>query len=587
MYSNNVMVLQLISLLKQFNIRRIVISPGSRHFALVHSLEADSFFKLYSVVDERSAAFFALGLIQETGEIVAVTCSSGTACMNYGSAIVEAYYQHLPLLVLSSDRNPQLLNQMEDQFFDQYDIFANCTKYRGQLPLVKDATDEWYCNRVINECLLELTHHGKGPVHINIPFVSHSNDTFQTSELPNVRKISLHKADITDDEWATMSNKLRGKKIMIVWGQSVDQTERFKNAVNAFTSNFDAVILSDKLSNCHSNNSILNTTVVLSILVPNERLNFHPDIVITIGGNYIFNGEIKSYLKIAPIDHWQVGYEDTVCDPFHSLTDIFEMSESTFFERITSAADYYVEGEYAKNWLDLSKLSPLQITSFNELYAIGAVLNNLPKNVDLQLANSCTVRMSHFFPTDSSIRVNCNRGVNGIDGSMSTAVGFSAENDRHTFYITGDLSFFYDMNSLWIRHLSPKMHIMLINNGGGAIMYAPLKDEIRKTLLDHVSAGHSTSAKGWVESLGFKYLSAHNASEVDSVMNEFLNMNSKAPLFLEVFTDDISNDVNSIRDYYVSLRQKFYNDHFKLRIIQKVRSLMPRPLVSIVKKALK
>lgn len=581
------MVLQLISLMKQNNIRRIVISPGSRHFALVHSLEADDFFKLYSVVDERSAAFFALGLIQKTGEVVAVTCSSGTACMNYGSAIVEAYYQKLPLLVLSSDRNPQLLNQLEDQFYDQYDTFTNCTKYRGQLPIIKDDTDEWYCNRIINEAIIELDHHGKGPVHINIPFVAHNTDTFQTVQLPNVRRITLHKADILDEQWIEYADRLRGKKVMVVWGQSVDQTEDFKAAIDAFTTNFDAIILTDKISNCHAKNAVLNTTVVLGILTPEEKVNFRPDVVITIGGNYIFNNELKRYLNGGKIEHWQVGDEDKVCDPFHMLTDMYEMSEATFFSKITGAAEFSVEGEYAKNWMNVSELPALPTPSYNELYAIGAVLNNLPKNVDLQLANSCTIRMSHFFPTDESVSVNCNRGVNGIDGSMSTAVGFSAENDRPTFYITGDLSFFYDMNSLWIRHLSPKMHIMLINNGGGAIMYAPLNDEIRKTLLPHVSAGHHTSAKGWVESLGFKYISANNAQEVDNAMKSFLDVESTSPIFLEVFTEEITEDVNAIRNYFKTINRYVYVEPFKSKIKRKVRSLVPEKVVEVAKAILK
>lgn len=583
MYSNNKMVLQLISLLKQNNIKRIVVSPGSRHFALVHSLEADNFFKLYSVVDERSAAFFALGLIQKTGEVVAITCSSGTACMNYGSAIVEAFYQKLPLLILSSDRNPQLLNQLEDQFYDQYDTFTNCTKYRGQLPIIKDDTDEWYCNRIINEAIIELNHHGKGPVHINIPFIAHHTDTFQTIELPLVRKISLHKADINDSEWILYTERLKQKKIMIVWGQSVEQSKEFKKAIEDFSNNFDAIILTDKISNCHAKNSIQNTTVVLSILTPEERINFLPDIVITIGGNYIFNNELKYYLSTGQIEHWQVGYEDKVCDPFHRLTDIFEMGEYTFFNKITTFADYTIEGKYVNSWKEISLLPELPTPEFNELYAIGSLIKNLPKNVDLQLANSCTIRMSHFFPTDETVTVNCNRGVNGIDGSMSTAVGFSADNDRPTFYITGDLSFFYDMNSLWIRHISNKMHILLINNGGGAIMYSPLNDEIRKTLLPHISAGHHTSARGWVESLGFKYISASNAKEVDDYMKTFIDVDLNVPILFEIFTHEITDDVNAIRDYFSKINRFHYVEPFKSKLKRKIRSLISNKIVDVAK----
>ena len=571
MYSNNKMVLQLLSLLKQFQINQIVVSPGSRHFAFVHSLEADSYFKLYSVVDERSAAFFALGLIQQTGKPVAVACSSGTACMNYGSAVVEAFYQRLPLLLLSSDRVPYLLNQMEDQMYDQLDTFTNCTKYRGQLPEVHNDIDEWHCNRIINEGLIELTHHGKGPVHLNIPFLAHNTDTFSTKLLPVARKITLSTLSLTNKEWCEYADKLKGKKVMIVWGQSCPMTEGMNKSVTAFCKNFDAVILTDYMSNCHHPNAIQNTTVTLSALKPEERNTLLPEVVITIGGNYIFNNELKGYLRNTNVEHWQVGKEDKVCDPFRRLFNIFEMEEHLFFSNITNYATFSNEGEYSKTWIELSQLPEIPMPSYNELYAIGALLNHIRSNVDLQLANSCTIRMAHFFKLDPSIRVNCNRGVNGIDGSMSTAVGFSAENDRPTFYITGDLSFFYDMNSLSIRHLSPKMRILLINNGGGAVMYAPLNDELRKTLPDHIAAGHHLSAKGWVESLGFKYLSANSKEAVDEAVKELCDTSLNQPVLMEVFTT-INSDINSIKEYYSTLDRRTFTEKLIVKVAKKILS---------------
>lgn len=567
------MVLQLLSLLKQYGIRKIVVSPGSRHFVFVHSLEADSFFKLYSVVDERSAAFFALGLMQQTGEVVAVTCSSGTACMNYGSAIVEAYYQHLPLLILSSDRLPQFLNQMEDQMYDQLDTFTNCTKYQGQLPVVNNAFDEWYCNRIINEAFLELTHHGNGPVHLNIPFEAHDTDRFEVKEIPVVRKINISTSSLTSEKWEDYGEQLKGKKVMIVWGQSVTMTKQLEDAVTEFTRNFDAVILTDKISNCHHPRAVTNTTVVWRALRPLERVVLKPDIVISVGANYIFNNELKGYLRPANVKHWQVGKEDKVCDPFRSLTEIFEMEEDFFFRAITANSTFTNEGEYADSWLNISHLPLLPTPDYNELYAIGALMNSLPKNVDLQLANSCTIRMAHFFPIDSSIRVNCNRGVNGIDGSMSTAIGFSADNLRPTFYITGDLSFFYDMNSLWIRHLSSKMRILLINNGGGAVMYGSLNNEMRKTLPPHIGAEHGMSAKGWVESVGFKYLFAHSKEEVDEGVKVLCDTTIEQPIILEVFTT-INSDIDSIGEYYAKVNRKNYVEKLLSRVRAKAKEIL-------------
>lgn len=556
MYSDNKMVLQLLSLLKQFNVRRIVISPGSRHFAFVHSLEADPWFLLYSVVDERSAAFFALGLIQQSGETVAVTCSSGTACMNYGSAIVEAFYQHLPLLVLSSDRIPEYLNQLEDQMYDQLNTFANCTKYHGQLPEIKNETDVWYCNRILNEAFLELDHHGRGPVHVNIPFVAHHTDTFSTPEIPEVRKISIHNAELKKQEWKTLGDMLKDKKVMMVWGQSVNHNEGLNDAVCKFCKATGAIILTDKLSNCHNEYAILNTTVVLRVLKKEEREQLYPDIVISIGGNYIFNNEMKAFLKSSNAVNWQVGKEDKVIDPFRVLTELFEMSEEWFFSHITEYASVKNGDVYREKWLDISKHLSAPSPGYNEFYAISALMQRLPADCDLQLANSLTIRMSHMIDIAPSIRVNCNRGVNGIDGSMSTAVGFAADNERMTFYITGDLSFFYDMNSLWIRHLSKKMRIMLINNGGGGVMYMPLNEEKRKTLPAHVAAGHTLSAQGWVESLGFRYLKAENKEEVSRGVEALLDATSDRPVFLEVFTVINPDDINAMKTYFSEIDRR-------------------------------
>lgn len=297
MYVNDKMVLQLVALLKKFGIKKVVVSPGSRHNKLVNSLQVDDWFELYLVVDERSAAFFALGLIQECGESVAITCSSGTACMNYGSAIVEAFYQRLPLLVLSSDRVPELLNQCEDQMYDQVSTFVSCTKYHCQLPEIDTPKDEWYCNRLINEALIELTHHGRGPVHINIPFAAHHETKYDVEILPDTRKITMHQLPMNSSDWKTISSRLKDKKVIVIWGQSVTPLKETEAAENTFAELYDVAVLSDKMSNCHATNAIINTTITMRIMKSNQIPELQPDIVISIGANYIFNNEMKAFLK--------------------------------------------------------------------------------------------------------------------------------------------------------------------------------------------------------------------------------------------------------------------------------------------------
>lgn len=555
MFVNDKMVLQLVALLKKFGIRKIVVSPGSRHNKLINSLQIDAFFELYLIVDERSAGFFALGLIQESGEPVAVACSSGTACMNYGSAVVEAFYQRLPLLVLSSDRVPELLNQCEDQMYDQGSSFIGCTKYHCQLPVVDTPRDEWYCNRLINEALIELTHHGRGPVHINIPFAQHHGTSYDVQTLPDARKITMHQLPMNPSEWKLISSRLVGKKVMIVWGQSVEPLKTVEYAENDFAKVYDAVVLTDKMSNCHADNAIVNTTITMSIMKNNQASALQPDIVISVGANYIFNNELKAYLKHGKAEHWQVGLEDKVCDPFHTLTDIFEMPEHHFFEMLKENCKVATKGGYYHGWKSISDIPALPDMQYCELYAITQLMSQLPENCDLQLANSQTIRMAHYIPIKNGIRVNCNRGVNGIDGSMSTAVGFGADSGRLLYYITGELSFFYDMNSLSIRHLSRKMRILLINNHGGAVMYDKPRNTPVTELPIYLAAGENKVAKGWAESLGFMYLTASTKDEVDEGVKKLLDDSIEVPMLLEVFTD-LSEDRFCTSDYVRSQDQR-------------------------------
>ena len=565
MFANDKMVLQLVALLKKFQIKKIVVSPGSRHNKLVNSLQADNYFELYLVVDERSAAFFALGLIQECGEPVAVTCSSGTACINYGSAIVEAFYKRLPLLVLSSDRVPELLNQCEDQMYDQASTFVGCTKYHCQLPVVDTPRDEWYCNRIINEALIELNHHGRGPVHINIPFAAHHGTAYDVESLPDARKITMHQLPMSSSEWKSISARLKDKKVMIVWGQAVNPLKEVEEVENTFAEKYNAAILTDKMSNCHAKNAIINTTITMSIMKDNQAPALQPDVVISVGANYIFNNEIKKFLKNGNAEHWQVGSEDKVCDPFHTLTDIFEMPESYFFEMLSENCAGKTKGSYFADWKAIADIPTLPDMQYCELYAITKLMSQLPSDSDLQLANSQTIRMAHYIPIKPSIRVNCNRGVNGIDGSMSTAVGFGADSNKPLFYITGELSFFYDMNSLSIRHLSPKTRILLINNQGGAVMYDQPRDTPVEGLPIYLAAGENKTAKGWVESLGFKYVSAHNKDEVDAGVKVLLDESIDQPILLEVFTN-LSEDRYCIGDYIKSQDQRSFGEKVSGRL---------------------
>ncbi|MDE6091298.1 MAG: 2-succinyl-5-enolpyruvyl-6-hydroxy-3-cyclohexene-1-carboxylic-acid synthase [Duncaniella sp.] len=557
MYSNNPLVLELIALLKEFGIRKIVVSPGGRHVQFVISIEKDPYFQLYSVVDERSAAFFALGLIQETSDPVAVACSSGTACMNYGSAMAEAYYQHLPLVVLSSDRLPHFLNQGEEQMYDQLEPFKTITKCSVQLPEVNNELDKWLCNRLINEALINLNAHGKGPVHINFPMRTIYGDNFGVIDLPKVRKINFHTYKGID-AFKETATRIKGKRVMIIWGQSVHNSTKLVEGVTALLNKCDSVLLSDYMSNCQVALAYKNTLSIFHAIKPDELEQARPDILITIGGNQIYNGELKSLIINHDIEHWSVDPTGEVCDPFHCLTDIFQMEEYLFFSAIESFMDETEEHKYSDFWTQFKNLPEPPTENYNEFQAIGWLIHALPEGADLQLANSNTIRMAQFFNIPKGVRVNCNRGVNGIDGSMSTAIGFSSVSSRPVFYITGELSFFYDMNSLWIKHISPQIRILLINNDGGAFMYHQ-KRIVNGQKSITLAAENQITAKGWVESLGFTYLSAHNSKELKEGIDALTCLDTDSPIILEVFTD-LVNDGSIITQYYASLDRRSFAD---------------------------
>jgi 2-succinyl-5-enolpyruvyl-6-hydroxy-3-cyclohexene-1-carboxylate synthase len=577
MYSNNKLVQHILYLLKASNIRKIVISPGSRHFPLSHSIENDNFFQPFSVVDERSAAFFALGLIQESNEPVAICCSSGTSVANYGPAVSEAFYQKLPLLLITADRIPEYLGQKEDQMIKQDDIFREFIKYHGQLPLIKSDVDEWYANRIINEALIELNHTGAGPVQLNYPISEHRSDPFEITSLPKVRKITLHKIDDEANKWEEMRRKLSGKKVMLVWGQSVPQSIRLDQSLDKFCEQYNCVILTDRISRCTHKNAILNAFVVLKAMTLKEQEELAPDIVLDLGGNIIFNSEIKDYLKRnAPeMQCWQVGPSAKVTDTFRKLNEMFEMNENTFFEKMTEKKVGTSNNSYFTEWNNISKTIEAPKTEYSQLNAIGNLINLLPKNSILQLANSNTIRMGHLFQIDETIQCFCNRGVNGIDGCMSTAVGYAAISDKPVFLIIGDLTFFYDMNALWNRHLSKKLRIMLVNNEGGAVMHLPFSNDMGKVLSKHTSAGHNTSAKGWVESLSIKYLSANNLQELNKGISSLSDLSYEGPILLEVFTKK-EDDSAIYKKYMAEINRITLADKAKQKAGKMIQNIFKR-----------
>lgn len=585
MYSAHKNVQIIIALLKKHNIKHIVCSAGTRNISFVFSVLRDDHFQCYSIVDERSAAFFALGLIQELQEPVAVVCTSGTAACNYLSAVTEAYYQHLPLLVLTSDRLRYHLNQQEDQCIPQLNLYHDVIRKVVDLPVVHNEMDEWYCGRLVNEALLELNHRDRGPVQINFqvdpkyPLIG-GDFILNQNQLPNVIKIERIKADSDEYEWELLSKKLQNKRILLVYGQHLPITDSETMIINDFCEKYDVVFISEHISNLHVKNRI-KSSIILNLINWDD---VKPDIVITMGGNRM--ADPKEHIrKFKDIEHWHVSGDGVVSDAFKFQNKIIECRPLFFFMKMNH---YGTESNhpYLDTWraIESSKLPNepyAENFEYSAVYAIKKLLENIPEKSILHISNSNSIRIATSFNIREDIKVYCNRGACGIDGSLSTYIAQSYISKSLSFMVVGDLSFFYDMNALWNKYVCPNTRIMLINNSGGAILNFGLYKSVNLGGAPvNTGAEHSTTAKGWVESRGFKYLAAHNKKDFNIVFEEFLNVDSTSPMLLEVFTDmDIDiEEKNKIANYYSSETDKRINN---------IKQSIPEPMKKFIKKIIK
>lgn len=546
MYTVHRNVQIILALLKKYDVKHLVLSAGTRHIPLVFSAEDDKFFKCYSIVDERSAGFFALGLIQTLNEPVAIVCTSGTAACNYVSAVTEAFYQHLPLVVLTSDRNQIYLNQQEDQCIPQMGLYQGVLKAQVNLPIVRDEKDFWYCGRLVNEALLELDHGEKGPVHINFPVddnypIEWGTFKFDEKSLPDVKKIDRVTAYDDDIVWYSLAEQLTKKRVLLVYGQSLSLSVEEKNNLNAFCAKYNVVIASDHIGNVHVPQRVKHT-VLFSMLSGAEWDEIKPDIVITMNGSMVMN--IKSTIRkyASSIEHWHVSPDGKVSDPYFCQKKIVEAPVSYFFRRM-AAESTENKNTYWPQWKAMEEKYIVNdvyqcAVDYSAVYAVKELLKAIPDNSLLHISNSNNIRITNMFPIKDTVDVYCNRGTCGIDGSMSSYIAQSYITNKPSFMLIGDLSFFYDMNALWNRYCTKNTRIMLCNNGGGALFHSNFYKTVQTfdTMDVHIAAGHETSAKGWAETRGFTYLSAHDKAEYDRALLAFIGKAEK-PILLEVFTD--------------------------------------------------
>ena len=538
MYSNKENINILTALLVAHGVKRAVVCPGSRNAPIVHNLVKSGAICCYPVTDERSAGFYALGMALLTGDAVAVCVTSGSALLNVLPAVAEAYYQHVPLIVISADRPLAWIDQQDGQTIRQQNALTDFVKKAVNLNEPTDNTQRWYCNRLANEALLATNHHGVGPVHINVP-LSEPLFEYNVCKLPNVRTISriMPQTLVEADLHELISQFLRAEKPMIVVGQmrptTIDTTlikELEKHAV----------VISEVLSGV---GTLQNADELLA--TSTETVELKPDFILYLGGHLI-GKNIKSLLRQAQdAAQWLINEGGDVIDTFMHLTTIVETLPNNvlslmvqMMQQIDKKQHEAHVNAYIQRWQkahnDYREHLKKERLEYTEAFAVQCFEQQLSHSTapyEVHYANSMSVRLANKYARHP---VWCNRGVNGIEGSLSTAAGMSLTTTNNVYCIIGDLSFFYDQNALWNTHLKGNFRIILLNNGGGKIFQhvkgMPAND-IRDTF---VSAEHRTSAQGICQQNGIKYLVANNKKELQKGVTELINHNEDCPIVLEV-----------------------------------------------------
>lgn len=492
MYSNKENVNILTSLLVAHGIHHAVVCPGSRNAPIVHNFNECPDIQCYPVTDERSAGFYALGMTQALKEPVVVCVTSGTALLNLYPAVAEAYYQHRPLVVVSADRPQQWIDQLDGQTLPQPDALGRFVKKAVSLPEPHDEDTSWYCNRLINEALIER----HAPVHINVPITEPLFD-FSTPELPVERKIELLPADISN---VTLSHVcrmfLQAKRPMLIAGQPM----------NALMDEAVAQIGDDE--------------------------DYVPDFVLYTGGS-IVSKRLKRFLRKAK-DTWVVNREGEVTDTFMNLTHVVQGDGEVVADMVRFNLEEMLH-PFVQKWEALLTQMRQQIDAKDLPYSQAAVVKYFEQmrgtNI-VHYANSMAIRLANTY---SKTPVYCNRGVNGIEGSLSTAAGFSCVTDDKVFCVIGDLSFFYDQNALWNQNLRGNLRILLLNNGKGGIFdmlpgleNSPARDK-------YVAAEHHATAEGICQQNHVTYRQAKDMSQMQEGIDWLIATTSERPLLLEVF----------------------------------------------------
>lgn len=545
MYSDKENINILTSLLVSYGVRHIVVCPGSRNAPLVHNFDVSPDITTHAVTDERSAAFFALGLRLRLRQPVAVCVTSGSALLNTMPGAAEATYQHEGIIIISADRPQAWIGQLDGQTMPQHGALGTFASPSVSLPEPHNDTERWLCRRLICEAMIANTCPPYPSVHINVP-VSEPLFGFSTPCLPEIPPIGI--ADLDDQNGReTLRRILRGKRrLMVISGQTYDDSA--------------AGLLMDKASGCvfvaewlSPYGRVRHIDEILRTTCAEELDNMRPDCIVYIGGHTV-SKRLRHYMRGLDSRTMFITVSDDgmLHDVSQHTTLVVKATAGDFMKMIcngTICPD--ADMDFVRRWHDMDNMAARRISAscppYSQMLAIRRLEENIDNSKDIVCyANSLSVRAGMMY---ASAYRYCNRGLNGIEGTLSMAAGMAAGAKeegmtagnmtaaQNVYCVIGDLSFFYDSNALWIQELAGNMRIMLINNQRGAIfgMLPGLdRSPAHKSL---IAAGHNATAEGICSQYGMEYYRATDTPSLEEGIRLLTSGVHDRPVVLEVLTD--------------------------------------------------
>jgi 2-succinyl-5-enolpyruvyl-6-hydroxy-3-cyclohexene-1-carboxylate synthase len=549
MYPKKELAQIIIAACRQFEIETVVISPGSRNAPLTIGFSNHEDFETLSIVDERCAAFFALGIAQQKQKPVALVCTSGSALLNYYPAIAEAYYSQIPLVVISADRPAHLIDIGDGQTIRQENVFKNHILYSANLKEF-DAENSIKALSKAFSILRQV----KGPIHINAPF---NEPLYETVATMNDFQFMAEESDLQDtidyENLASQWNSTK-KKMILVGVHSPNAA--LETLLDKVADDPSVLVFTETTSNLHNKRFVNSIDNLIFNLTEEEFTSLQPDILLTFGG-MIVSKKIKKFLRdYSPKEHWHVN-ELRAFDTYQVLSKHLKIDSHSFFKHFCELVDYDNKSTYESTWTHYKQRIRekhnhyIKTAPYSDLKVFEQVLKVIPDFSEVQFSNSAIIRYSQLFEMNSTITVFCNRGTSGIDGSTSTALGAAYATQKPTTLITGDLSFFYDSNALWNNYIPSDVRIVIINNSGGGI-FKIIPGPKKSTALRYFETPHCLTAEHLCTMFEFEYSTAHNLKTLAEEVLGFYDKSDK-PKVLEVFTPSDLNDL-VLKEYINNLK---------------------------------